>query len=88
MSLAKLMGPDALSNTIGPITNSIIRSVLNELDKPNIKNKIMEKLINPALTDVLLTIRPYLISISVVFAIMIILLITILILVIIMMAKH
>ncbi|AYV78812.1 MAG: hypothetical protein Edafosvirus36_2 [Edafosvirus sp.] len=71
-----------MSSYIGPITNSLIDGLIKEFKKKEIKDKIMNNVVDPLLSDLTARYYPYIILTAVVFVIIIALLVAILILVI------
>jgi hypothetical protein len=64
---------------IGPITNSIIDNVVQELNKKETKEKIMLEIIDPLIKDMSSRYYPYFMIIIIIMLIVIILLVAILI---------
>lgn len=68
-----------MSSYIGPITNSVIEGIINELKKKEVKDKVMNNIIDPLLHDMASKYYHYLMIIVIIVLIVIVLLVSILI---------
>jgi hypothetical protein len=59
---------------IGPMTNSFLDKIIKELKKKKTRDKIVENIIDPVISDVIGRYYPYMVTISMVFLVIIILL--------------